>query len=46
MLLAINELQMLVIQVVNVIWQKGCIAAAHGLFNCICQVAPMCTPGM
>ena len=34
---------MLVKQVVDVIWRKGRIAAAHGLFNRSCQVAPMCT---
>jgi len=42
MLLAIKELQMLVKQVVNVIWRKGCIAVPHGLFNGIRRVAPMC----
>ena len=31
-------------QVVIVIWQKGRIAAAHGRFNRIHQMAPMCTP--
>jgi len=30
-------------QVVRVIWQKGRIADAHGRFNRIRQVAPMCT---
>jgi len=35
---------MLVKQVVNVIWQKGRIAAAHGHFSCTRQVASMCTP--
>jgi len=29
---------------VKVISQKGRIVAAHERFNCICQVAPMCTP--
>ena len=29
---------------VKVIWQKGRIAAAHGLFNRIHRVAPICTP--
>ena len=31
-------------QVVTVVWRKGCIAATHGRFNRIRQVAPMCTP--
>ena len=31
-------------QVVKAIWQKGCIAAAHGWFSGIRQVAPVCTP--
>jgi len=31
-------------QVVKAIRQKGCNAAAHGRFNRIRQVAPMCTP--
>jgi len=31
-------------QVVKVIWQKGHITAAHGRFNRIHQLAPMCTP--
>ena len=31
-------------QVVKVIWQKGRIAAAHGRFNGIRQLAPVCTP--
>jgi len=31
-------------QMVKAIWQKGCIAAAHGRFSRIRQVAPMCTP--
>jgi len=35
-----NNLQ----QVVKVIWHKGCITAAHGWFNRIRQVAPMCIP--
>jgi len=30
--------------VVKVIWQKGRIAAAHGGFGRIRQVAPVCTP--
>jgi len=30
--------------VVKVIWQKGRIAAAHGRFDGIRQVAPVCTP--
>jgi len=32
--------------VVKVIFTKGCIAAAHGRFNRIRQVAPACTPCM
>jgi len=30
--------------VIKAIWQKGRIAAVHGRFNSIRQVAPMCTP--
>jgi len=32
------------LKVVTVIWQEGRIDAAHRRFNCIRQVAPMCTP--
>jgi len=31
-------------QVVKAIWQEGRIAAAHGRYNGIRQVAPLCTP--
>jgi len=30
-------------QVATVMVTTGCIAAAHGSFSCIRQVAPMCT---
>ena len=31
-------------QVVKVVWQKDHVTTAHGRFNGICQVVPMCTP--
>jgi len=31
-------------RVVKLIWQKGCVAAAHGRIKHIRQVAPLCTP--
>jgi len=39
----VSYLSKLLKQVVKVIWRKGRIAAVHGWFSCICQIAPMCT---